>query len=139
MDDRCAAPPSLPIEQPTHIELVVNLRAARAIALDQQCRMRATVRRRGDQMMQRRRILSLVAVGAWPARAQRAQWPRRFAYSSVRPGPNEFEQSFLRGLRELKHSEGVDFVVDFHWGNLDLPRHHANITEAMASRPDVVV
>ncbi len=74
-----------------------------------------------------------------PAGAQSRSRPARIAYIAERGGPNEFEQSFLRGLRERGLVEGEQVVVDFRWSGGDLQRLQALAAEALAAAPALVV
>jgi putative ABC transport system substrate-binding protein len=64
---------------------------------------------------------------------------RRIGYLSLRSGPNEFEQAFLRGMREQGQVEGTTFVIDYRWTDGDQQRNKAMAAEIMASKPDVVL
>ncbi len=94
-------------------------------------------------MIDRRLLLGGVAaagLSAWdPARAQPKGQPARIAYISERGGPNEFEQAFLRGLRERGLVDGTQVVVDFRWAGFDAQRLKALATEALAAAPALVV
>ena len=65
-------------------------------------------------MIDRRSMVSGAAAllfAVHPVRAQSKS--RRIAYIAERCGPNEFEQPFLRGLRERGLVDGEQVVVDF--------------------------
>jgi putative ABC transport system substrate-binding protein len=93
---------------------------------------------RGIRFTRRALIAGLLGhVGcSWAQRTSRAA---RVAYFSFRPGPNEFEQAFIRGLRELGWIDGANVVIDFRWFAFDERRRDAMVPEAMALQPDVVV
>jgi putative ABC transport system substrate-binding protein len=86
--------------------------------------------------MKRRHALYALLPLALPVAAQR---PQRIGYLSRRSGPNEFEQSFLRGLREAGLVEGTHFVIDYRWAAEDSQRMASMAAELVALRPDVVV
>ena len=94
-------------------------------------------------MIDRRLLLSGAAAGllptAPPLRAQPAGRPARIGYLSSRPGPNEFEQAFERGLRERGLSPGSQVVIDYRFAGFDAERENTNIAAMLASRPDVIV
>jgi len=70
--------------------------------------------------------------------AQR-QSAARVGYLSMRQGPNEFEQAFLRGLRERGWIEGSNLAVDFRWANDSMERLQEMVAELMATHPALVV
>ena len=72
-------------------------------------------------------------------RAQPQGRPARIAYLSTRPGPNEFEQAFERGLREHGWAPGAQLVLDYRFAGFDAERETAHVVAMMASRPDVIV
>ena len=74
-----------------------------------------------------------------PVRAQPQARMPRIAYLSARPGPNEFEQAFERGLRERGWVPGTTLALDYWFAGFDAERESANLAAMMASRPDVVV
>ena len=53
-----------------------------------------------------------------PGLAQPQGRPARIGYISFRPGPNEFEQSFVRGLRERGWVERQNLAIDFRSGGV---------------------
>lgn len=74
-----------------------------------------------------------------PSTAQPQGRPARIGYISFRPGPNEFEQAFLRGLRERGWVEGQNLVVDFRWAAFDRERVQPMVTELLALQPALMV
>ena len=74
-----------------------------------------------------------------PFRAQAQGRPARIGYISSRPGPNEFEQAFQRGLRERGWVEGQNLVVDFRWAAFDAQRTSAMVAELLALQPTLMV
>jgi putative ABC transport system substrate-binding protein len=85
--------------------------------------------------MKRRQALCALIPVALPVAAQR---PARIAYLSRRSGPNEFDQSFLRGLREFGLVDGTHFTIDYRWGDGDTRRMEAMAAELVAARPALV-
>lgn len=65
--------------------------------------------------MKRREFIALVAgaVVALPARAQQSGKLRRVGFLRVGTPPPSFIDPFKKGLRELGHVEGPDFVIDY--------------------------
>ena len=91
-----------------------------------------------------RRTLLHAAVAAFmaapaPSTAQPQGRPARIGYLSFRPGPNEFEQAFLRGLRERGWVEGQNLVIDFRWAAFDRERVQPMVTELLALQPALMV
>jgi len=90
-------------------------------------------------MMDRRTLLRGAGAAFVPAlapcRAQAQGRPARIGYISFRPGPNEFEQSFVRGLRERGWVEGQNLAIDFRWAAFDQQRVSPLVTELLAANP----
>ena len=63
----------------------------------------------------------------------------RIGYISLRPGPNEFDQAFVRGLRERGWVEGQNLNIDFRWAAFDLPRVQTMVTELLALQPTLML
>jgi putative tryptophan/tyrosine transport system substrate-binding protein len=74
-----------------------------------------------------------------PSRAQLQGRPARIGYISFRPGPNEFEQAFLRGLRERGWVEGQNLLIDFRWAAFDAQRVATMVAELLALQPALMV
>ncbi len=74
------------------------------------------------------------AVGAQPARRVPL-----LAYVVNRPGPMEFDQAFLRGLREFGYIEGQNIRIEYRWGDGMEGRLPAQMTEAVGLNPDLIV
>jgi putative tryptophan/tyrosine transport system substrate-binding protein len=65
--------------------------------------------------------------------------PARIGYISFRAGPNEFEQAFLRGLRERGWVDGQNLAIDFRFAAFDRNRYQAMVTELLALQPALMV
>lgn len=63
----------------------------------------------------------------------------RIGYISLRPGPNEFDQAFVRGLRERGWVEGQNLSIDFRWAAFDVPRLIPLVTELLALQPTLML
>lgn len=74
-----------------------------------------------------------------PGLAQSQSRPARIGYLSLRAGPNEFEQAFLRGLRERGWIEGQNLVIDYRWAASDRSRARSMVTELLALQPALMV
>lgn len=95
-------------------------------------------------MIDRRTVLRGVSAACFavsvPLIAQTQNRLLRIGYLSARAGPNEFEQAFLRGLRERGWVEGTNVVIDYRWANdVGEQRQQAMAVEIVAAKPDVVV
>jgi len=93
--------------------------------------------------MDRRTLVGMLAgsllVAPLAGRAQPAPKVTRIGYISFRPGPNEFEQSFLRGLRERGWGEPQNLAVDFRWAAFDQKRVPVMVAELLALQPALMV
>ncbi len=95
-------------------------------------------------MSQVRRRHFLIASGALLATpftvgGQPARRVPLLAYVANRPGPIEFDQAFLRGLRELGYIEGKNIRIEYRWGEGMERRLPALMTEAIGLNPDLIV
>lgn len=88
--------------------------------------------------MKRRTIVCSLLAAPLAVHAQR-QVPGRIGYVSMRTGPNEFEQAFLRGLRERGLIEGANLAIDFRWAADSQERLRAMIAEVVATAPALIV
>ena len=103
-------PANLPVERPVKFELVVNLKAAKALGLYDTA-LRHLTRRRGDRM-KRREFITLLggAAATWPL-AARAQQPAKLPTIGVL-GPStalaatKWTAALVQRLRELGWIEG---------------------------------
>jgi putative tryptophan/tyrosine transport system substrate-binding protein len=74
-----------------------------------------------------------------PGLAQPQGRPARIGYISFRPGPNEFDQAFVRGMRERGWVEGQNLAIDFRWAGLDRSRLQPLVAELLALQPALMV
>ncbi len=74
-----------------------------------------------------------------PGLAQPQGRPARIGYISLRPGPNEFDQAFVRGMRERGWVEGQNLAIDFRWAAFDVPRVQPLVTELLALQPTLML
>ena len=74
-----------------------------------------------------------------PCVAQPQGRPARIGYISLRPGPNEFDQAFVRGMGERGWVEGQNLRIDFRWAAFDIPRVLTLVTELLALQPTLML
>ena len=74
-----------------------------------------------------------------PAWAQPQGRPPRIGCISGRGGPNEFEQAFLRRLREQGWIDGQNLVIDVRFAAFDRNRAQAMVTGLLALQPVLMV
>lgn len=95
-------------------------------------------------MSEIRRRHFLIASGAlltipFTAGAQPARRVPLLAYVANRSGPVEFDQAFLRGLREFGYIEGKNIRIEYRWGDGMEGRLPAQMAEVIGLKPDVIV
>lgn len=95
-------------------------------------------------MRQVRRRHFLIASGALLAApfAVGAQPPRHvplLVYEANRSGPMEFDQAFLRGLRELGYIEGQNIRIEYRWGDGTEGPLPARMRELVGLNPALIV
>ena len=74
-----------------------------------------------------------------PSLAHAQARPARIGYISLRPGPNEFDQAFVRGLRERGWIEGQNLTIDYRWGAFDGDRVGPLVAELLALQPALML
>lgn len=77
--------------------------------------------------------------GMHEATAQPKTHPPHVGFIAERRGRNEFEESFLRGLRERGLIDGENVLVDFRYSGFDMQRLRAAASELVAMAPVVIV
>jgi putative ABC transport system substrate-binding protein len=93
--------------------------------------------------MDRRTFLGRIAGGllAVPlaARAQQAGRTPRLGYLTERPGPTEFEESFLKGLRDLGYVDGQNVIIEYRWAAGNAERLPALAADLVDLKVDIIV
>jgi putative ABC transport system substrate-binding protein len=128
------------VEQPTRLELQVNLKAAKALGLT----IPDGILVRADRMRRRTFIAALGGVAAWPmvARAQQAERMRRvgvlIGYAETDPVAQARVKAFQENLQQLGWIDGRDVRIDYRWtaGTVENARKYA--AELLALAPDVI-
>jgi putative ABC transport system substrate-binding protein len=109
----------------------------------QDSRLDHGARGEGDRVSTRRRIVLAIGACAFTApfaiNAQPARRTPLLAYVANRPGPMEFDQAFLRGLREFGYVEGQNIRIEYRWGEGMEGRLPAQMQEAIGLNPDIIV
>jgi putative tryptophan/tyrosine transport system substrate-binding protein len=93
--------------------------------------------------MDRRVFLAVAAAGvvARPAvaRAQQPAGIHRLGVLSLRSGPDETDEAFVQGLRELGHVEGRSVAIEYRWGGGKAERLPEMAAELVRLKVDLIV
>ena len=108
-----AKPADLPVLQPTKVELVINLKTAKALGLVDPA-VAVVACGRGDPVMDRRAFvhacaLALLGVPLSVVAQRVGTMPR---IGILAPGPNPSESAFSQGMRDLGYVDGKNIAVD---------------------------
>ena len=133
----------LPVQAPTKYELVINLKTAKALGLDDAADA-ARPRRRGDRMKRREFISLLGSAAAWPltARAQERERVSRVARVGIL---NHGAAGYLRvnefrnALSELGYVEGRNLILTHRWADGRRDRLPGLAAELVDSKVDVII
>jgi putative ABC transport system substrate-binding protein len=71
--------------------------------------------------------------------AQQARSTPRLGYLAERPGASEFDEAFLRGMRELGYVDGKNLIIEYRWAAGDAGRLPALAVELVAAKVDIIV
>jgi putative ABC transport system substrate-binding protein len=78
-------------------------------------------------------------LGPYVADAQQGGRVYRIGFLSVRSGPTDTSQAFLRGLRDLGYLEGQHFVMDYRWAAGRSERLPALAADLIQTQVDIIV
>jgi len=95
-------------------------------------------------MTSRRTILSITAAvglltAVRPAGAQQAKTVHRIGYLNLRSAPNELDEAFVQGLRELGYVVGRNLFIEYRWAANDMTRLKQQADELVHLGVDVIV
>jgi putative ABC transport system substrate-binding protein len=140
-------PTDLPVQQATKIELVINLKTAKALGLTLPPHP-AGPRRRGDRVsrrIERRDFITLLgsAAAAWPL-AARAQQPAKlptigYLGSSTASAQNQWVAAFVHRLHDLGWIEGRTIAIQYRWAEGRTERFQEIAAEFAQLKVDVIV
>src|SRR6266516_7870103 len=92
--------------------------------------------------MRRREFISLFgSAAAWPLAARAQQKVRKVGMLSAvsRPAFSGLNAAFNKGMRELGHTEGNDFIVEWRSAEEHYERYPELIAELVGLKVDVIV
>ncbi len=86
-------------------------------------------------------LLALLVPLAAPLAAEAQQSGRtpRIGYLAERPAPSEFDEAFLKGLRELGYVDGKNIVIEYRWAGGKAERLPALAAELVGLKVDIIV
>jgi putative ABC transport system substrate-binding protein len=86
-------------------------------------------------------LLTLLVPLAAPlaAEAQHSGRTPRLGYLAERPAPSEFDEAFLKGLRELGYVDGKNIAIEYRWAGGKAERLPTLAAELVGLKVDIIV
>jgi putative ABC transport system substrate-binding protein len=84
-------------------------------------------------------LVMCVAIAETAAEAQQSAKVARLGYLTDRAGPSEFDEAFLRGMREFGYSEGRNLKIEYRWAAGKLDQLPLMASELVSLHVDVIV
>ena len=138
---RGSKPADLPVEEATNLELVINVKTAKAFGLDM--RPRCSLALTSDRIKRRREFITLMGgAAAWPlaARAQQTGMPVIGILGASSAEASEVAVvAFRQGLGEIGYVEGRNVTIEYHWSDGQYDRASPMLLDMVRRRVSVIV
>jgi putative ABC transport system substrate-binding protein len=138
-------PGDLPVQAPTKIR-IGHQPQDRQATRPHRATNAVRLGKRGDRMIKRREIITLLGgAAAWPlaARAQQGDRVRRIGVlipgDENAPAAKTFVSEFPQALSDLGWTDGRNVQIDLRWAGVDINRIRALAQELVGLQPDIIL